>query len=149
MFVWSGLRLVRKMNELQELIKDRDRTVDEISELISMRDSVHCDIADLRDRLQELNDDIEATKDEIAKDAKKEEDEFFEILKSDDYSTLAREYRRLNTKIYEGRMRGWYTFMENISYPSEGEVRQHRRDVGDRMHEVELREYELNEKQRN
>ena len=134
------------MNELDELIKDRDRTADEISELISMRDSVHCDIADLRDRLGEIDDDIEATKDEIAKDAKKEEDGFFEILKSDDYSTLAREYRRLNTKIYEGRKRGWYTYMENTSYPSEGEVRQQRRDIGDRMHDVELREYELNDK---
>ena len=136
------------MNELDELIKDRDRTADEISELISMRDSVHCDIADLRERLRELNNDIEATKDEIAKDAKKQEDEFFKTLNSDDYSTLAREYRRLNTKLYEGRKRGWTTYMEG-----EGYIRRQRRDIGDRMHDVELRDYELeeieNERRRN
>ena len=132
------------MNELQELIKDRDRTADEISELISMRDSVHCDIADLRDRLGELNDNIESTKDEIAKDIKKEEDEFFEILNSGDYSTLAREYRRLDRKINEGRKYGWH--VEGNDYSLEGEIRQQRRDIGDRMYEVEKREYELNEK---
>ena len=134
----------RWINELDELIKDRDRTADEISELISMRDSVHCDIADLRDRLGELNNDIELTKDEIAKDAKKEEDEFFEILNSGDYSTLAREYRRLDRKINEGRKYGWY--VEGSDYSLEGEIRQQRRDIGDRMHDVEKREYELNEK---
>ena len=130
-------------NVLKDLTKDRDRAADEIGDLISHRDSINSDIADLRERLLELNDDIESTKDEIAKDTKKEEDEFFEILKSDDYSTLAREYRRLNTKIYEGRKRGWYTYMENTSYPSEGEIRMQRRDIGDRMHEVELRDYKL------
>ena len=144
MFVWSGLELVRKMNELQELIKDRDRAADEIGDLISHRDSINSDIADLRDRLQELNDDIELTKDEIAKDAKKEEDEFFEILNSGDYSMLAREYRRLDRKINEGRKYGWY--VEGNDYSLEGEIRQQRRDIGDRMHDVEKREYELNEK---
>lgn len=146
MFVWNGLKLVRKMNELQELIKDRDRTADEISELISMRDSVHCDIADLRERLQELNNDIEATKDEIAKDAKKEEDEFFEILKSEDYSMLAREYRRLDRKINEGRKYGWH--VEGNDYSLEGEIRMQRRDIGDKMLEAEMRDYENEKKVR-
>lgn len=123
---------------LRAIIRDRDKTADEIGDLISMRDSVNSDIADLRERLLELNDDIELTKDEIAKDAKKEEDEFFKILKSDDYSTLAREYRRLNTKIYEGRKRGWY--VDGNEYSLEGEIRQQRRDIGDKMHEVEVRD---------
>lgn len=56
---------------------------------------------------------------------------------SNDYSILARVYRRLNKEIYEGRKRGWYTFMENTSYPSEGELRQQRRDISDRMLEIE------------
>lgn len=123
------------MNELDELIKNRNRIADEIGDLLSHRDSINSDIADLRDRLQELNDDIESTK---------EEDEFFEILKSDDYSSLAREYRRLNRKINEGRTFGWH--MDGSDYSLEGEIRQQRRDIGDRMHEVELKEFELNEK---
>lgn len=131
---------------LKILIKDRDKTADEISDLMSMRYSVNSDIVDLRDRLQELNDDIDATKHENIKDAKKQEDEFIEILNSGDYSTLAREYRRLNTKLYEGRKRGWVTYMEGNNYTSEGEVRQQRRDVGDKMLEAEIKEFELNEK---
>jgi len=129
------------MNELQELIMQRDRTSDEISDLISMRESVYCDIVDLRERLQELNDDIKLTKDEIAKDAKKEEDEFTKILNSGDYSALAREYRRLNKEIYKGRKRGW-----GSTYHSEWKVRQHRRDIADKMLEAEKKEYELNGK---
>lgn len=136
-------------NVLKDLIKDRDRMAEEIGDLISHRDSINFDIADLRDRLRELNDDIDATKHENIKDAKKQEDEFTEILNSGDYSTLAREYRRLNTEIYEGRKRGWYTYMEGSSYPSEGEVRSQRRDIADKMLEAEMKEYELNGKQRN
>ena len=155
MFVWNGLKLVTKMQTnfrkqeddvLKDLFKDRDKTAEEIGYLLSQRDSINCDIAELRDRLRELNDDIDVTKHENTEDAKKEEDEFAEILNSGDYSTLAREYRKLNTKLYEGRKRGWYTFMENTSYPSEGEVRQQRRDIGDRMLEAEMKKYELDGK---
>ena len=121
-----------KMNVLEDLIKKRNRTADEIGELLSMRDSINSDIAEKQDRLQELNDEIE---DEV-QEAITREQEYLEVLKSDDYSTLAREYRRLNKEIYEGRKRGWYTFMENTAYPSEGELRQQRRDVGDRMLEM-------------
>ena len=134
------------MNELQELIKDRDRAADEIGDLISHRDSINSDIADLRERLLELNNDIESTKDEIAKDTKKEEDEFFEILNSGDYSMLAREYRRLDRKINEGRKYGWHT--DGNNYLLEGEIRTQRRDIGDRMHEVELRDYKNEKKVR-
>ena len=124
------------MSVLEDLIKERNRVAEEIGELLSMRDSVNCDIADQRDRLQELNDEIEATKEDEVQEAITREQEYLEVLKSDDYSSLAREYRRLNKEIYEGRKRGWYTFMENTAYPSEGELRQQRREVGDRMLEV-------------
>lgn len=121
------------MNVLEELVQSRNRVAEEIGELLSMIDSANCDIADLRCRLQELNDDIEATKEEEVRDAKEKEERFLEALELGDYSTLAREYRRLDKEICEGRKRGWYTFMENTAYPSEGELRQQRRDVGDRM----------------
>ena len=125
---------------LKDLIKDRDRTANQIGDLISMRDSVNSEIAELRDRLHELNDDIDATKHENIKDAKKHEDEFTEILNSGDYSILAREYRRLNTKLFE--IRSYVTYMGESSYPPEVKVRQQRRDISDRMLEVEKREYE-------
>ena len=131
---------------LRTLIRDRDKAAEEIGALLSQRDSINCEISELRDRLHELNDDIESTKDENVKNAKKEEDEFTEILNSGDYSTLAREYRRLNTKIYEGRKRGWYTYIEGCTYSSEGEVRQMRWDISDRMLEVEILDYENEER---
>ena len=124
------------MNVLEELVQSRNRVAEEIDELLSMRDSVNCDIAERRERLLELNKDIEETKEEEAKDAKEKEERYLEALELGDYSTLAREYRRLNKEIYDGRKRGWYTFMENTAYPSEGELRQQRREVGDRMLEV-------------
>ena len=121
------------MNVLEELVQSRNRVAEEIDELLSMRDSVNCDIAERRERLLELNKDIEETKEEEAKEAKEKEERYLEALELGDYSTLARVYRRLNKAICEGRKRGWYTFMENTSYPSEGELRQQRRAVGDRM----------------
>jgi len=131
------------MNVLEDLIKNRNRTAEEIGELLSMRDSINCDIAEARDRLLELNDDIKATKEEEAKEAKEKEERYLEVLRSGDYSALAREYRRLNKQIYEGRKRGWYTFMENTSDPSEGGLRQQRRDVSDRMIGIERCEQEV------
>lgn len=128
------------MNVLEDLIKERNRTAEEIGELLSMRDSINSDIAEKRDRLQELNDEVEATKEEEARDAKEKEERYLEALGSGDYSVLARVYRRLDKAIWEGRKRGWYTFMENTSYPSEGELRQQRRDISDRMLEVEIKE---------
>lgn len=129
-------------NILRDLIRDHERTANQIADLISERDSVNSEIAELREELQELNDGIESTKDENEKSAKKQEDEFTEILNSGNYSDLAREFRRLNREIYEGRMRGWYTFIENTSYPSQGEVRQQRRDIVDKLLIVEEMEYE-------
>ena len=133
---------------LKILIKDRDKTPEEIGYLLSQRDSINCDIADLCDRLRELNDDIDVTKHENTENAKKQEDEFTEILNSGDYSALAREYRRLNKEIYEGRKCGWITYMEGSSYPSEGEVRRQRQDIGDIMLEVERLLYENERKVR-
>ena len=101
-----------------------------------MRDSINSDIAEKRDRLQELNDEIDYTRTEEENEEANKRQKLSELLKSNDYSSLAREYRRLNKELYEGRKRGWYTFMENTVYPSEGELRQQRRDVGDRMLEM-------------
>ena len=70
------------------------------------------------------------------------------MLNSGDYSALAREYRRLNKEIYEGRKCGWITYMEGSSYPSEGEVRRQRQDIGDIMLEVERLLYENERKVR-
>ena len=145
MFVWIGLKLVMKMqtnfkkqddDTLRTLNRDRDKVAEEIGDLISMRDSVNSDLADLRDMLRELNNDIDMTKHENIEDAKKEEDEFTGILNSGDYSTLAREYRRLNTKLYKGKKYGWTTYMEG-----EGYIRRQRRDIGDKMLEAEMKEY--------
>jgi hypothetical protein len=68
------------------------------------------------------------------------EKDFCELLKSNNYSLLARAYRKLNREIHEGRKRGWYTFMENKTYPSESSLRQQRRAVADRMLEIEVSE---------
>lgn len=121
-------------NVLKDLTKDRDRIAEDIGDLLSQRDSIDSDIAELRDRLQELNDDIESTKDEIARDNREKEDEFTEILMSGDYSNLAREFRRLNTKIYE--IRSSTTYMGE-STQQEWEVRQQRRDIVDKLLIVE------------
>ena len=125
------------MNVLEELIKRRNGVTERISEAIAERDAIGGQIGELRDELQELNDEVEATKEEEVQETINREQEYLEVLKSDDYSALARAYRRLNKELYEGRKRGWYTFMENTSHPSEGELRQQRRDVGDRMLEIE------------
>lgn len=77
---------------------------------------------------------------------KKQEDEFTGILNSGNYSNLAREYRRLNTKLYKGRMRGWTTYMEGNNYTIEGEIRQQRRDIVDKMLDAERREFENEER---
>ena len=128
------------MNVLEEVVKDRNMVADEIGELLSMCDSVNCDIADARDRLLELNKDIEVTKEEEAEEAKVREENYLGVLESGDYSDLAREYRRLDKELNERRKRGGTSFGEYATNPSEGEMRQQRRDVGDRMLEIEARE---------
>ena len=125
------------LENLTNLVKDRNKLAGEIGELIAERDAIGGRIGVLRDRLMELNDEIEYAKTEEEHEEKVKAWEFEEALESNDYSLLAREYRRLNKEIYDGRKRGWYTFMENTSYPSEGEVRQQRRDVGDKLLEIE------------
>ena len=121
------------MDVLEELIKNRDKVAERIRDLIAERDAIGGQISVYQDELKELNDEIDYTRTEEEHDRVAKEAEFEEVLKSDDYSLLAREYRRLNKELCEGRKRGWYTFMENTAYPSEGELRQQRRDVGDRM----------------
>ena len=125
------------MNVLEELIKRRNGVAERISEAIAERDAIGGQIGELQDELKELNDEVEATKDDEVQEAINREQEYLEVLRSGDYSALAREYRRLNKELCEGRKRGWYTFMENTAYPSEGELHQQRRDVGDRMLEME------------
>jgi hypothetical protein len=132
---------------LRDLIKYRNRIAEDIGDLLSLRDSIDCDLAELRKRLQELNDDIDLTKHENIKDAKKQEDEFTKILNSGDYSTLDREYRRLNREIYEGRKCDWH--VDGNNYSLEGEIRMQRRDIGDKMLKAEKKEFELNGKQQN
>lgn len=123
------------------LVKHRNRVAEEIGELLSMKDSIDCDIAEARERLQELNDDIKITKEEEAKEAKDNEVKFKEVLKSGDYSALAWEYRRLNKMINEYRKRHVQRIsVEGLSQLSEGEVRQQRRDVVERLAVVEARE---------
>jgi len=127
------------MNVLEELIKDRNGVAEEIGELLSMRDSVNCDIAEQRDRLLELNKDIEATKEEEVKEAKEREEQYSKVLKGGDYSALAREYRRLDKELNEGRKHHWFTFKEDTKPLSEEGVRQQRREVGEKMLEIERR----------
>lgn len=126
---------------LTELIKDRNRVAEEIGELISVKDGIDGDIAEARDRLKELNNEIEETKKEEAKEAKDNEVKFEEVLKSGDYSALAWEYRRSNKMIIEYRRRRVQRIsVEGLSEVSEGEVRQQRRDVVERLAVVEARE---------
>lgn len=126
---------------LTELIKDRNRVAEEIGELISVKDGIDGDIAEARDRLKELNNEIEEIKEEEAKEAKDNKVKFEEVLKSGDYSALAWEYRRLNKMIIEYRRRRVQRIsVEGLSPLSEGEVRQQRRDVVERLAVVEARE---------
>jgi len=130
------------MNVLEDLIKERNKVAEMIREAIAERDAIGGRIGVLQDELQELNDEVEYTRTEEEHERVAKEAEFEEVLGSNDYSILARVYRRLNKEIYEGRKRGWYTFMENTSYPSEGELRQQRRDISDRMLGIERCEQE-------
>lgn len=117
------------MNVLEELIKRRNGVAERISEAIAERDAIGGRIGVLRDELKDLDDEIEATKEEDAKEAKEKEAEFEEVLKSGDYSALARVYRRLDKELNERRKRGGTPFGEYANYPSEGELRQQRGDA--------------------
>ena len=128
------------MNVLEELIKNRNKVAETIRDAIAERDAIGGRIAVLRDELQELNDEVEATKEDEVQEAITKEQEYLEVLRSDDYSTLARVYRRLDKELNERRKRSGTPFMENTTNPSEGEIRQQRRGVGDRMLEIEAKE---------
>ena len=125
------------LENLTNLIIDRNKLAGEIGELIAERDAIGGRIGVLRDRLMELNDEIEYAKTEEEHEEKVKAWEFEEALESNDYSLLAREYRRLNKEINKWRKCREGGYKDGDQCFSIVKLREERRRVGDKLLEIE------------